>query len=211
MKSKRKQRRKAARPRVPHKLLIVGVFTVLFGLILTLRTTNSLPSIGSLWPVPLILLGLFLLYMAFFKDGPSSYVFMGIFFTLAGTLFLVIHALFTRVDLMHYWPFFLTFAGISLLAYGLRKHGRAQLNLVMPALAIVLLSFVFLPFSLGLIKISFRDFVMTWWPSLIVVLGIALIAADLLRKSREASRARKAKEATAQKSENSAKPAEPSS
>jgi hypothetical protein len=210
MKSRRKQRKKSSHPRVPHKLLIVGVFTVLFGLILTLRTTNSLPSIGALWPVPLILLGLFLLYMAFFKDGPSSYVFMGIFFTQVGVFFLFVSAFLQGVDLVRYWPFFMTFAGISLLAYGLRKHGRAQLNLVLPAASIVLLSLVFLPFSLGFIRIHFREFVLTWWPSLIVVLGVAFIAADMLRKNREAARVRKARETGTKKTEPPVKPDNPS-
>jgi hypothetical protein len=47
----------------------------------------------------------------------------------------------------------------------------------------ILLSAVFLPFSLDLVKADFSDIVALWWPVILVLMGLALIVAYIGRRS----------------------------
>jgi hypothetical protein len=132
------------------------------------------------WPLLPLAGGLVLIYLRFFRHGPDHYVFFGTSLSLAGALFLVVTTV-APVALVQIWPLFMTIVGLSLFAYGLRKAGVTRVTFTIPGVAIVVLSAVFLPFSLDLIGTEFVDFVSTWWPALFVSIGLGLILAHFLR------------------------------
>ncbi len=154
---------------------------VIVGGVLLLRTTDRLPSLVSLWPLVPLLVGLVLLYYRLFHSGPDYYVFLGTSLLLTGLLLLVTGTV-LPVALSRVWPVFMTVIGVALLLYGLRKHGAARVTFTIPAGAMILLSVLFLPFSLDLISTDFTDFVGVWWPMLLVGMGVALIFAHQTRR-----------------------------
>ncbi|WP_455383724.1 LiaI-LiaF-like domain-containing protein, partial [Salinispira pacifica] len=103
---------------------------------------------------------------------------------LGGLFLFLMMTVMTAVGLERIWPVFMSIVGLSLFAYGMVKRGYARLSMTIPGIAIIALSLVFLPFSLGLAHQSFRAFVGEWWPVLFVVLGLVLILIYALRRRR---------------------------
>ncbi len=165
--------------RVPRKLLIAGAVSTIFGVSLLLRTSGIVEGTFSLWPILLVFAGLFLLYRVYFKNGREENVFAGIFLILAGAFLVALNAGVFDSDFRHLWPLFMLFAGVSLFFFGLKKRGAAKIRMVIPSISIILLSLVFLIFSLNLVGMSFRRFVVLWWPAIFIVAGATLIAVDL--------------------------------
>ena len=129
------------------------------------------------------LVGLFFLYLVVVKQAYFGYVVPGVLLTLGGVLLTLHAAFFPRVPLDRFWPLFMTIAGISLISYGRRLETNRRVAVVVPGTVIVILSFLFLPFSLELITQKFAEVVSTWWPVLFLVLSAALFG-EYLRKKR---------------------------
>ena len=170
--------------RFPHKLLVGSVFFFLMGVGMLLVTTGFLPRYGDLWPIPLTLLGLLFLYMVNVKQARSWYIVPGIFFSLGGFLLVLHSVFFPMVSLDRFWPLFMTLAGFGLFMYGRRLSPRGRVAVIVPATVIIILSFLFLPFSLDLIEKDFAQVAASWWPILFLILSAGLFA-EFLRKTRE--------------------------
>ncbi|MDR1317130.1 MAG: DUF5668 domain-containing protein [Spirochaetales bacterium] len=171
--------------RFPRKMLVAGAIFLVAGGALLLRTTGFLIANFSLWPVGLVLVGIFLLHRVYFRQGADAHVFSSIFLILAGSFLLVLNTGVLESDFKQFWPLFMLFTGVSLFFFGLKKKGAARLRMTIPALAIIMLSLLFLLFSLRIISVSLRDFVVTWWPGILVFAGIMLISLDVLVERRE--------------------------
>jgi hypothetical protein len=166
--------------RVPRKMLIAGIIFLVAGGALLLRTTGFLHANLSLWPVGLVLIGLYLLYRVYFKNGADAHIFSGIFLILMGGFILVLNTGVLESDFKQFWPFFMLFTGVSLFFFGLKKKGAAMPRMLVPATGIVILSLIFLLFSFGIVSVSLRRFVVTWWPGILIFAGAALIILDIL-------------------------------
>lgn len=170
-------------PRFPNKLAIIGVFFVLVGGVLLLWTAGYLQRFVSLWPLLPLIVGLVLLYFRVFRRGPDYYVFLGTSLLLAGLLFLLTSTA-LPVEMARIWPLFMTIIGVALLLYGVRKRGGTRVTFTVPGGAMILLSLVFLPFSLELVTTDFAAFVAVWWPVLLVIMGLALVFVHVGRRPR---------------------------
>ncbi|MBN1410786.1 MAG: hypothetical protein JW969_08065 [Spirochaetales bacterium] len=162
-------------PKFPNKILVIGVIFVLAGGSAMLWTLGLLPSLGDLWPLPLILLGMYILYSVFLRGKKDFYILPGMVLTLGGILFLLLNTVITEKNLSKIWPAFMLVTGLCLIPYALRKKARYRIAVLIPAISIIILSCIFLPFSLGIAPFSFTEFVLTWWPVLILVVGGFLI------------------------------------
>ncbi len=171
----------AGRPRFPNKYVVIGTSFVLAGLLLLLWTVGEVRNPTHLWPILLLVAGLVFLYFRIFRGGPDSYLFLGVASLLSGLL-LLITTIVVPLELTAIWPFFMTICGVSLVLYGLRKRGYTRLSLTIPGIATLLLSLLFLPFSLGLVNQPFAEVVTVWWPLILVVLGITLLVLHLARE-----------------------------
>ena len=167
--------RKAKMPRYPNKLLIGGVAIFLTGGVLLLWNLGYLPQPGRLWPVPVILIGLFFLYMAWPRGRSDQWIIPGMVLTLGGIVFLLMNTILSAQSLARIWPAFMLVTGLSLVPYGYRKRGAARTAIIIPALFISCLALVFFPFSLHRTGGGFAAFVRQWWPVIPVILGIALV------------------------------------
>lgn len=155
--------------------LFLGLSFVFLGAALLLHTNGVLSTGQMLFPVLLTLGGVYLLYRGFFLGAAESSVFIGTFATLTGVFFVLYRSAFSAVELQRIWPVFMLFGAVALLAYGLVKGQEYQLILGVPAGFIAFLSVVFLLFSLNILTMSFIQFVITWWPSLLVIVGVAMV------------------------------------
>jgi hypothetical protein len=168
--------------RFPGKTLVFGVGFILIGIVLLLYTAGFIIGPVSLWPLAPIMVGGFLLYRAFIGNGPESYVFIGIFVGLGGVVMLLLNTVITGFELSRIWPVFMTIIGISLYGYGRQKADvYNRMTYVIPSITIVVLSFLFLLFSLKIIETEFRSFVWTWWPILFIGFGVVLMALHFSR------------------------------
>lgn len=162
--------------------LIAGFSFLLFGGLLLLKTTGHLRSAGALWPVFLIIAGLFSLYYSFIKGSTERYILVGMVCTLGGVFFLLSNTVLSEGDMRKLWPVFMLIAGVSLVPYALKKSRNARIVLLVPALVISLLSLGFLFFSLGLASVEFNAFISRWWPALFLIVGLILIISYLRKK-----------------------------
>lgn len=166
--------------RTPRKMLIIGAVFLVFGASLLLRTTGYVEGTFALWPLALVLFGMYLLYRVYFRNGYESNVFSGLFLILAGAFLLLSNTGLFDAEFRHIWPLFMLFAGISLFFYGLKKEGTAKMRMLIPSASIIILSLVFMLFSLRIVSMSFRRFVIMWWPALLVFAGAVLVVLDLV-------------------------------
>jgi hypothetical protein len=171
--------------RFPRKMLVAGAIFLVAGGSLLLRTTGFLTANLSLWPAGLVFVGVFLLHRVYFRQGADAHVFSGIFLSLAGSFLLVLNTGVLESDFKQFWPLFMLFAGVSLFFFGLKKKGGARARMTVPALALVLLALLFLLFSLRIVPVSLRGFVVIWWPGILVFAGIMLIVLDILVEHRQ--------------------------
>ncbi|MGO9413051.1 MAG: LiaI-LiaF-like domain-containing protein [Spirochaetia bacterium] len=164
------------RPRYPNKFLVIGVAGVVVGGVLLLLNLGYLPQPGRLWPIPVLVVGLFFLYMAWPRKHSDTWIIPGMVLTLGGLVFLLSNTVLEGENLQRIWPLFMLVTGVSLVPYALRKKASARAAIIVPAVFISFLALFFLVFSLhreeggGL-----AAFVRQWWPMILVVLGIALI------------------------------------
>jgi len=159
--------------RFPHKNLIVGILLLLLGGVLLLWRLGLLPSMGALWPLPLLVAGLSLLYLNL-KGRSQRYILPGMLLTLGALYFLLRNTVIPSMSLSRTWPVFMLIIGLSFLPYGFRGK-KARVSIIVPAVAIMGLAVIFLPFSLGLVRESFTDFALTWWPTLLLLTGAVLV------------------------------------
>lgn len=158
------------------KTLVFSVLLILLGGSFLLWTSGFLSSFGRLWPVPMILIGLLLLYITFFKDGPDFYIIPGVIISLAGIFILLKERLLTESTIGMIWPIFMIMTGVAFFPYASRKRGTRRLSFIISGITVIILAISFLPFSFGLTQRSFAGFVAIWWPVLFIIMGVILLA-----------------------------------
>ncbi len=171
-------------PRFPHKILILGITLLLLGGLLLIWRLERFPSMGALWPLPLILAGLVFLYLVFIKNHTRLYTPAGALLTAVGIFLLLRNTVIPNVDMEQIWPLFMMITGFAILPYSARKSKNKRVAVIIPAVAIIGLSIIFLPFSLGLIDRNFISFVLQWWPTILLLIGALLVLSYYIRKER---------------------------
>ena len=155
--------------------VLFGVVLVVLGLVALSFTAFQIPLVHALWPPVLIFLGGYFIWRVFFLDASEALLFMGMLAVQGGVLGLL-NGWFSFINVERIWPIFLFMAGVTLIPYGMRKRRFNRPVFIIPAVTFIFMAGIFLPFSLDLIQMSFREFVILWWPLLLVFLGILLLA-----------------------------------
>lgn len=175
-------RKRAAAPRYPNKYLVVGFAVFLLGGILLLWNLGYLPGLARLWPLGPLLVGLFLLYRVYLRGGRDRFLLPGTVLTLYGLQFLLLNTVFQAQRLALIWPSFMFVAGVSLVPFAMRRKGHARVALLVPALFLCLLAVLFFPFSLGRVGFGLGEFVGRWWPAILILAGLSLMAGFFVKK-----------------------------
>lgn len=159
-----------------HRRFQLSLILVFGGAALLLLTTGTITVGALILPVVLILAGAILLTRAFLPDGRESNVFSGTASTLTGGFWLLWEAALPNLRLESIWPAFMTIGGLALVAYGFRKSAEYRASLVVPGATIIVLSVVFMLFSLDVINESLAQVAIRWWPVTLIGIGTLLAA-----------------------------------
>jgi hypothetical protein len=113
----------------------------------------------------------------------AVYLFFATFFFLVGFFFFLSALHILPVTFSQSWPLLSVFSGIALFPAGWRRFGAFRIAYVVPSIAFVFLGSALMVFSLDLVTFSFRQFMLNWWPLIIVLGGLVLVLVSLGTKS----------------------------
>jgi hypothetical protein len=157
----------------------VGVILSLLSctvLLVSLASITQLQIIGSFL---LLIIGGFCVFVAIKLKRRSLYLFFAAFLILVG-LFMLLHVTgAARLTFKQSWPLLSVFAGLALLPAGGYRYGGVRRIYLIPSIALILLGGFLMLFSLKITNFSFKQFILNWYPVIILVAGIMLILLSL--------------------------------
>jgi len=112
----------------------------------------------------------------------SLYIFLAGLFLQAGLFFFLSAIDVLPLEFARAWPLLSVFAGVALLPTGWHRYGAVRANYVVLAAAFIVLGSILMVFSLDIVDFSFSQFILDWWPLLVVLAGLVLILAALSSK-----------------------------
>jgi hypothetical protein len=158
---------------------IAGIFFMILGITFLLGSLEN-TSVVSVFLAFLLLSagGLFAIF-AIKLNKRSTYLFFASLLMMAG-FFLFLSALgIITLPLSRAWPLLSVFSGLALLPVGWRRYGGFRPTYLVSSCAFVGLGCVLMVFSLRIIPFSFKSFIHTWWPMLLVLGGLTLLLISL--------------------------------
>ena len=166
--------------------LVSGAVLVFLGVFLLIPNQDFLSTLVRWSPLIFTIVGAVFLYKAFFKKTRPSALFIGLLLFLSGTFILLISTGIIPKDLPleKLWPVFMGIVGVSLIPYGARYRRTIRVTLVVPGVILIVLMGLFLLFSLKIVQQTFAEFFITWWPLVLVAMGLALVASSFLGKKK---------------------------
>ena len=149
-----------------YNILLAAGLLFIFGGILLLVYLFSRVSLGMyVFRFALFSLsGSVLLYFALTGTKPALFTFSGLFLSCCSLLFLIADARIIPYTIKQVWPVTVVLSGLALFPAGYVRFRKFQISYVVPGVVLAGLGFVFLCFSLNIIKISFAEFARAWWP-----------------------------------------------
>ncbi|GHV74462.1 hypothetical protein AGMMS49940_17640 [Spirochaetia bacterium] len=158
---------------------IIGLLLIFFGSAFLLGTLEGTTGFSILRAFFFVIIGVLCAFFSIKLNKRSVYLFFAAFFLLVG-FFLFLFALhIIPFSFSQLWPLLSVFAGLALLPAGWRYFGSLRSRYVVPAVVFVLLGCTLLIFSFRLAPFSFKHFVVTWWPLLVVLIGLILVLLSL--------------------------------
>jgi hypothetical protein len=165
-------------------IFIIGLLLMLLGsafLLGTIAGTSQLSVLGAFF---FVIIGAVCAVFAIKLNKRSLYLFFAAFFMLIG-FFLFLSALtIIPVSFSQGWPLLSVFAGLALFPAGWHRYGAVRSRYVVPSLAFVILGCVLLIFSFNMVPFSFKQFILNWWPLIVVLAGLVLVLISLGTKSK---------------------------
>ena len=156
--------------------IVVGLIVLFVGLLLLGRTFDvHLRSLFNAWPLAPLLFGIgFTFEYLFGSHKDSRFVLVGVAATLVAIFFFMFTLGFWKWDLGQYWVVLILIGSVSLFAYWLADMNQ---NISLTAAVIGFVIGVFaLPYALGEAHPLLVKTVSQFWPALIVLAGLAIMA-----------------------------------
>jgi hypothetical protein len=165
-------------------IFIAGLLFMFLGcafLLGSMANTSGIFVLGSFF---FVIIGSGCAFLAVKLNKHSTYLFFAAFFLLVG-FFLFLSALrILPIVFTEWWPVLSVFAGLALLPAGWHHYGKIRPQYVVPSTAFVVLGCVLLIFSLEMVPFSFKQFMLNWWPLLLVLAGLILVLISLDTKGK---------------------------
>ena len=160
-----------------YNILLAAGLLFIFGGILLLVYLFARVSVGMYVFRFLLfsLSGAILLYLALTGTKPALFTFSGLFLSCCSFLFLITDARIIPYTMKQVWPITVVLSGLALFPAGYVRFRKFQVSYIVPGVVLAGLGFVFLCFSLNIIKISFAEFARAWWPLIFVIFGLSLV------------------------------------
>jgi hypothetical protein len=156
-------------------IFIFGLLLMLLGSAFLLGSVAGSSQLSVLGAFFFVIVGAICAIFAIKLNKRSLYLFFAAFFIQVG-FFLFLSALrIIPLELSRWWPLLSVFAGLALFPAGWRRYRAVRSRYVVPSLAFVILGCVLLVFSLDVVPFSFKQFMLNWWPLLVVLAGLVLV------------------------------------
>lgn len=155
---------------------------MLLGAASLLGTISGTSRISVLLSFLVVIIGVVFAVAAVKLNKRAIYFFIAAFFLQTGFLLFLSALRIFPFSFREFWPLFSVFAGISLFIAGFYRYGRIRPWYTVPSIVLVVLGCVLLMFSFDLVQFSFFQFVLNWWPLLVVLAGLMLFLASLRAK-----------------------------
>jgi len=169
--------------RIP-TMLVLGAGAFILGVVLLALSLGTFPSLGAFIPVVIILAGLFWLNLGYFIPHRKEYIFFGLASALVGMMAFLNNTVLPRWSFDQIWPIYMGLIGISMIPYAVKHSYNTRVTLLIPAMALILMALVFVPFSFDLVTTDFLDFVRRWWPLLLILFGVVMIVTYFFKEYR---------------------------
>lgn len=155
--------------------LFVGVFSILSGIALLIIFSQKVYFTASIiLDFAFILVGFIFFYFAYFNKSHIWRYFLGLSFSLAGLILLLIESYFVDYEFYKFWPVLVSLAGINLLLSAIFTKKRITISLFIPSIFLIFMGIVFLFFSLEIVKKSFVSVFVNFIPWFFIISGIIL-------------------------------------
>lgn len=156
-----------------HILFSLAVVSVVSGAGLLLITTGRVHGALIIWPLLLIIAGSLSAYFAIVARWRAKFIFLALM--LACTALIRFIAAAVGMYSVDYWPLYVIAAGVCYLPANNIRYGRVRSSAIVITASFVLLGSFFSIFSFGFSSMSFRTFIMRWWPALFIASGLVLL------------------------------------
>jgi hypothetical protein len=160
-------------------VFIIGLLLMFFGTAFLLGSLTGASHVSVLVSFLFVILGCLFALLATGLNKRSVYLFFATFFLLTGIFLFLFSLKVLPVSFSQAWPLFSVFSGLALFPAGWCRFGGIHPVYVVPSIVFVVLGSVLLIFSLDLVSFSFRQFMLNWWPLLVVLAGLILILVSL--------------------------------
>jgi hypothetical protein len=176
-----------------HKIIarlvfIIGLLLMFLGTAFLLGTLEGTSGFFVLGAFFFVIIGALFAFFAIKLNKRSTYLFFATFFLMVG-LFLFLSALhIIPIAFSQDWPLLSVFAGLALFPSGWHRYGSFRSRYAVPSILFVVLGCVLLIFSFDIVSFSFAQFILNWWPLLIVLAGMLLTLISLGTKNNAAGR-----------------------
>uniref|UniRef100_A0A7C3EGW2 DUF5668 domain-containing protein n=1 Tax=Gracilinema caldarium TaxID=215591 RepID=A0A7C3EGW2_9SPIR len=163
----------------------IGFSLMILGSVLFIASLSGVAKVATIPATISLLIGVLFALFAFKLVHRLQYMFLAAFFIQMGLflLLIILHTIpypFSKV-----WPAISIFAGTALIpAARFRTHPSLS-RFVVPAIAFIILGIVLLVFSLDIVSFSFKKFILTAWPLLLLFAGVLLLLLSLYPKHEE--------------------------
>ena len=157
---------------------------MLLGNILLLRYVVGVSGISVFLSFLFLIAGFICVLLAIRLHRRPSYVFIASFILMVGSVIsLTAVGIIPRFFLFRSWPLISVFSGLALLPAGKRHYGKFRSKFVVPSCFFIIFGLVLLIFSFDIVTFSFRQFILDWWPALILLIGIIMVLVSLGSKN----------------------------
>ncbi|WP_304221527.1 hypothetical protein [Gracilinema caldarium] len=163
----------------------IGFSLMILGSVLFIASLSGIAKVATIPASLFLLIGVLFALFAFKLVHRLQYMFLAAFFIQLGLflLLIILHTIpypFSKV-----WPAISIFAGTALIPAARFRSNTSLVRFIVPAIAFVVLGVVLLIFSLDLVTFSFKRFILTAWPLLLLFAGIFLLLLSLYPKQDE--------------------------
>ena len=172
--------KKEEKLRISAKIVfITGFFLMSLGSTLLLGTIEGTSRLSVLASFLFFLIGIVLAMLAIIMNRRSVYLFFAAFFLLMGFFLFFIALRIITVPLSRLWPLLSVFAGLALIPAGHHHHRAFKTGYLASAATFIGLGCVFMVFSFKIVPFRFAQFILSWWPILVVMGGLILVLLSL--------------------------------
>jgi cytochrome c biogenesis protein CcdA len=160
-----------------------GLLLMLLGCAFLLGTMAGISGFSVLTAFLFIIIGSACAFLAVKLNKRSLYLFFATFFILVGFFLFLSSLRIIPLVFEKWWPSISIFAGLALIPSGWHFYGVIKIRYLVPAAAFIVLGVALLIFSLDIVSFSFKQFILNWWPLLIVMAGLILVLISLGTKN----------------------------